>query len=193
MPQAIPISAGVTNLTANFLTSYQINDVIATQWEKQPKQAAIFEFKIPLVSSADTIRGFKREIASSGDRYYKDISNSNIKLKKFKMIEYKEGFRNFNGADQLVTKFVGHIRDIQIELNSEGNDILTIKCIDPTIFTRDQFNIDAPNPIDYISSGYITNVPGHVSGLAKPPAYDGWSLYRVFQSLGYYALAMVAN
>jgi hypothetical protein len=147
------------------------------------KQGSVFTFEVPFMSSAAP------KVSSAGF-FYDPISESyfhvdktgypGLQLKKYRQINYYEGYVNPSGNDELVQKFSGQIRDFNVNLNSDGQDTLEVVCNDYSTFAREQFNVDAPNPIDYMAAGYLEETIGHVNGKTKPPCFDGWELHKAF-------------
>lgn len=189
MPEKVVLSAGVTapsgtapsgsNMPIPFHTVTGYNDVVVTSDEFGVQQ---LRFSVPFIANDGYVfRGYTKY----GTNSYHNIEDTSYSyfLKPFRMITYYEGYVNSASSQEMVQKFMGHIKDIEIAYSSDGDDKLNITCYSPINFTRTQFVEHNPNPSDYIAAGYLTDVVGHVDGVDKPRAYDGWELYKVFQNL----------
>lgn len=137
-----------------------------------------FTFSVPLASSSN-YRGYK--YIKEGD-YLQDIEDSNITIKKHRMIQCSLGYYAGSTAESVI-KFTGQVRDFHLEEKKEGNDLVDIVCYGYEIFAKDSFNKDSPNTMDYISNEYLEDTGHRYNGLTKPRTFDGWELYRVFQTL----------
>lgn len=185
-PEKIVMSAGVTHI---FGEGVPVTNKAAIPDTAVPGYSNIsldisndgstLTFELPFISSNNPVSsaGFYFD---PGAKIYID-PNTGRGLKKFRQISYYEGYRNTSGVNELVQKFTGQIRDFNTRLSASGVDVLEVTCHDYSMFTRETFNVDAPNPIDYIAAGYMDKVDGHVNGITKPPAFDGWELHKAFE------------
>jgi len=190
MPHKLPISAGVTapsdwstvNATMPISLS-TVDNIISVSLDVRTNGADVLKFTVPFISSASdyTWEGYYKQ----GENHYVNTEDTDVALKKFRMVTFSEGYYTTSDPKvaQTVQKFSGHIRDFKITYKENGDDQLEVICYSNAIFLMDTFNIDAPNVMDYIASDYMDEIPGHVNGLTKPAAYDGWELYKVFNNL----------
>lgn len=142
-------------------------------------QGSTFTFDVPFLSTnlpiSTAMPGYYYD---PGSDLYRDIHHGRI-LKKFRKITYWQGYMNPSNEEELVQKFAGQIRDFNIK-HSRSGDTLEVVCHDFSILTKEQLNTDAPNPIDYVASGYMDHIRGHVDGRSKPPTFDGWEVHKAF-------------
>ncbi len=135
-------------------------------------------FTIPIASSSDS-QGY--QYIKSGD-YFQDVSDSNNKIRKFRMVELHTGY-SYSGSLSTITKFVGQIRNWQIR-RSGGKSEAVIECYDWASFLSDAINEGYPNVSDYLAFDYLD--PENISGVAgdsKPRTYDGWEFQDAVDSL----------
>lgn len=189
-PELVPLSAGVTspnNIAAPLSTDTpfpvpfsNISSYNDTELTVNDQQTSTFKFTVPFVSTATyNYNGYRYN--STSDAYISLGTDPDIK--KYRMIEYSEGFKNSSGVNQYITKFTGQIRDFKISYKKDGNDTLTVVCQDYTVFTNDTINLVSPTPIDYFQVGYTDKILGRVNGKSKPRTFDGWDLHKAYQVL----------
>lgn len=169
---------GAGNMPITFST---VNNYYAPVLKIKEKSATQFSFKVPFVSSSDsyTYAGFA---FNPTEECYEDVE-SRLKLKKYRMIQFLEGYYDTGDSAQYLIRFTGQIRDFKVDYNKDGNDTLEVVCQDYRIFTKDIVNIDIPSPIDYWQVGYLEEIVGHANGRTKPRAFDGWKLRDAYKVL----------
>lgn len=188
--EKIPLSAGVCcgptvatsgardGETIKWHTVYNISNV---KYSIKKGQIATLDFSVPIVKS-DTYstNGY---IISGNDIY--DIEHAQT-IKRFRKVEYYEGYQNESGTNEYVRKFTGQIKNFKLGYNKDGNDSMTIICEDFGSFTKESFNLYSPTPVDYIQVGYLNSRGNNqynklVEGQIKPIAFDGWDVHRFLQ------------
>lgn len=186
-PDKIVVSAGVMTPTlpleadTPFPVAFEsLTGFNNTELQVEKLRGSTLKFSVPFVSSnSPNFDGFRYQ--ATNDAYIK--VSSTFSLKKYRMIEYSEGYQDATGANQFVVRFTGQIRDFDIKYKNDGNDTLQVNCNDYTVFTKDAINLVAPTPLDYWQAGYIRRIPRHVNGQSKPRAFDGWQIHRAYKVL----------
>jgi len=181
-PEKIVLSGGVCNPDSNTVPELIDLDYYSkVAYSIDENGVSTLKFEVPFLKTNEEYgdRGFAYDTSNG---YYYDINNSNIKLQEYKMVKYSEGYRNQNNEDELVDKFTGQIRKVEVQYNKTG-DKLSVTCNDFSIFTRDAVNKQSPTPIDYWQAGYLTHFPGRANGQTKPRAFDGWAAHKAYQVL----------
>ncbi len=182
-PEKIPLSAAVlsTGNPGNGNLPISLSTVLGigkTQLSINSNYESTFTFEVPLVSSSDPY-SYNGYFYDENNELFQNISND-MQIKKYRMIEYSEGYKNSSGVYQYIKRFTGQIRDFNIKYSKDGKDILQITCVDYSVFTKDSINLVSPTPLDYIQAGYLTEVKYRVNGVSKPRAFDGWELYKAY-------------
>ncbi len=124
---------------------------------------------------------FTKKAFSSTEILSRYTGNPPRNLKKYRMVQYKEGYKSTN--EEYITKFTGQIRDFNIKYSADGNDTLEVICNDYSVFTKDTINLMSPTPIDYWQAGYLVREPGRVNGYTKPRTFDGWELHKAYETI----------
>lgn len=186
LPEKVLLSAGVTAkdndivATGEFPIPYlELPDCNKISLKKNKDSISQLTVTLPLVAS-DSIYG-KGYAYRAYDNSYYNLTDTSIAFKKFNTIRFMDGYVN-SGVNELVTQFVGQIRDIKTNLNPKG-DSIDVTAMDFSVFPKDQINKDSPTYIDYLIAGHTSNVFGHVNGEKKPQAYDGWEVHKAVENL----------
>lgn len=159
--------------------NYYLDNFSKISYKESEESISQLTFEVPFISSSDSYNSKGYFYDEAADAYISK-ENSTNHLKKYRKIEYSEGFKN-ETDDELITKFTGQIRDIKINYNKDGQDSLKITCNDYSIFTKDAINVMSPTPIDYWQAGYTKKELGRVNGETKPRTFDGWEIHKAFQ------------
>lgn len=190
-PEKIVMSAGVTNtygggipaIGAPAILDTAIPEFLDVSLNVSENQGSTFTFTVPFISSANSISsaGFYYDPGTESYLHINQKKHPGFNLRKFRKIVYNEGYIAPGNIQESVQRFSGQIRDFNVKLQKNGGDTLEVVCHDYSILAREQFNVDAPNPIDYIAAGYMSPISAHVNGETKPPAFDGWELHKAFE------------
>lgn len=190
----LPISAGVMIRTtdSDFLSSYELPDVIDFKPDYRRGEVDELQFTIPLVKNSnsegagyykDTSTGSYKHASwdSSTETYKYQSADSGYTLSKYDMIEYHEGYRSRSGTDEYVQKFSGHIVDFQPKRESDKSEVIVI-CRGFGQFLIDSFTENNPTREDYWIAEYgdQSNSETTPEGIKAPIAWDGWELRRFF-------------
>lgn len=187
-PEPVILSGGVTELVTDAAATDEmpipyttLSNITSVQLDRNKNAISKLTFRVPLVSTGSSYgKGYAYD--TTNDRYYDIASTDNI-IKQFWMVRYQEGYRYSTSTDELVTNFVGQIRDTKIKLAKNNAPELEVIAYDYSIFLKDAINKEAPNVLDYLSEGYRVEVSGHVNGSKKPSAYDGWEVHKAVKNL----------
>jgi len=187
LAEKVLLSAGVTArdndsvATGEFPIPYlELPDCGSISLQKNKNSISKLSIKLPLVSPDSTYE--KGYAYRNYDKSFYSLTDTSIAFKQFNIIRFMDGYVNPSGTNELVTQFVGQIREIKTNLNSKG-DSIEIIAHDFSVFPRDQINKDSPTYIDYLIAGHTSNVLGHVNGEKKPQTYDGWEVHKAIESL----------
>lgn len=182
------LSAGITALNDDDTVSdempipyRELDNISKVTLDRGKNTISKLTFTVPLVSSGSSYeQGYA--YSTSEDHYY-SLSTASTAIKPFWMVRYQEGYQNSSDTDEMVTNFVGQVRDIKTKLSPNKMPELQVTAYDYGIFLKDAINTDSPNILDYLSAGYRIEVDGHVNGSKKPSAYDGWEVYKAVQNM----------
>lgn len=187
-PEKLILSGGVTRLDTDSgsdmpIPYRELSNISNVKLNRAKNAVSKLVFNVPLVATgAPYGEGYAYDTTN---KYYYDVSDTSVPyaLKKFWMIKYQEGYQNSSDTDELVTQFVGQIRDLSIKFTPKGMPELQVTAYDYGIFAKDTINKNSPDELDYIAFDYREPVIGHVNGAKKPPAYDGWEVHKAVQNL----------
>ena len=173
----IPVSAGCVSTTQSFLTSTEVKNVLGVSRSEQLGTVHELSFTLPMVTSGSTLEGYYYN--TFWDQYRH--STLDIGLKKFNMIEFEAGYYH-NSTSEYIKKFIGHIKLIKPD---RQNNKLEIQCAGFEDFYKTTLNLNYPDVYDYWNAEYAGQGVSKTTpnGLDCPTTYDGWELYKAFESL----------
>lgn len=179
----VPVSAGVCSSKNSFKSSTTLPDVIKVDRSDEEGGVSSLTFSVPLVASG-----------SSNDGYYYNSywnkychSTTSVGFNKFRMVEFKAGYRPTTyptDADDLITKFVGHIETIKT-VRGKNNDYIEVNCVGFENFFKQSLNLNYPDIYDYWNAGYagLSVSDFNPDGIGCPCTYDGWEINEAYKSL----------
>lgn len=156
------------------IASVILQNIVSTSLNIKRGSSSEFRFIIPLVPSTG-LTGYK--YIQAGD-YLQDIVTGQ-QIKKFRMIEFYEGYR-IGATIEEVQKFSGQIKDWIID---RGRNTIEIICFDWASFLKDAINQGYPNPSDYWAAQYYKREVEGVAGDNKPRTFDAWGMTEAIECL----------
>lgn len=179
----VPVSAGICSSTNSFKSSTTLPDVIKVDRSDEEGGVSSLTFSVPLVASGSTNDGYYYN--SYWNKYCH--STTSVGFNKFRMVEFKAGYRPTTyptDADDLITKFVGHIETIKT-VRGKNNDYIEINCVGFENFFKQSLNLNYPDIYDYWNSSYagLSVSDYNPDGIGCPCTYDGWEINEAYKSL----------